>query len=1012
MITTLAGAWVRQDVRVIAQQQFEHLADRTQNELTRRMSKFVYGLNGARGVFVASKSVELDEFRAYARSRDLPLEFAGAMGQGFIQRVRREDVGAFQESVRADGAPGFTVRSSGDAAELYVIKFIEPQAPNLAALGLDIGSEPVRREAAERAMRTGKPALTGRIDLVQDDQSRHGMLYLVPVFREGRVPETQEERERTCMGWTYMPITAEGALEGIGEASDGEVDLSVYDGEGVSAGALLFRRGGEAEEAAEEAGGSTLLRVRSKVMIGGREWILAMRPAASFSARTGSALPAAVGAMGGVLTLLLAAMVWNLGTSKGRAVEMARLITADLSRAMEASQTARLAAESALREMASLRAGLDQHSILSVTDRSGRIIDANVGFCEISGFTREELLGKDHRIVNSGRHPREFWVGVWREIAAGRPWRGEVCNRAKNGALYWVDSTIVPFHGADGEIEKYVSIRFDITAKKEADLQNARLVAIVTSTEDAIISVDPQGVVLTWNRGAEQLFGYMPVEAEGRPLLMLMSDDRVEADQEMFHRTLRGESTHRFETRWERLDGLRLDVAVSISPIRDESERIIGASIIARDITEQKQGEADLLEATERAEAANASKSEFLANMSHEIRTPMTAILGYADLLAEDNDQESSYERRLEYIETIRRNGTHLLTVINDILDLSKIEAGKLTIEHLPTQTEQLLVDVLALLDGKAQSKGVRLTAAFSTPTPAAIMTGPVRRRQILVNLVGNALKFTDTGEVAVRVGVEWGGQRIRFDVADSGIGMTEEQIGRLFGAFVQADTSTTRRYGGTGLGLRISKMLAEKLGGDITVRSTPGTGSVFCVTIDAPAIPGSGEIGPGRIETGVAGDTARSSAAASAAAPPRSLAGVRIMLAEDGKDNQRLISFYLRKAGADVRIVENGRQALEALTIDGTVEGGIWEPLPVDVILTDIQMPEMDGYTVARLLRRKGCTLPIIALTANAMTGDAEKCIAAGCDGYAAKPIDKLKLIELCAAAAAGELRPAMVRG
>ncbi len=394
------------------------------------------------------------------------------------------------------------------------------------------------------------------------------------------------------------------------------------------------------------------------------------------------------------------------------------------------------------------------------------------------------------------------------------------------------------------------------------------------------------------------------------------------------------------------------------------------------------------------AEEASRAKSDFLANMSHEIRTPMAAILGYTDLLAEDGDRGSAPKHRLEYIDTIQRNGEHLLTIINDILDLSKIEAGKMAVEHIETRPREILADVVCLMRVKATGKGIGLSVVHDTPIPETIQSDPVRLRQILVNLVGNAIKFTELGGVTIRVGLQRlasGGSQLRCSIVDTGIGMDAEQLGRLFSAFSQADASTTRRFGGTGLGLRISQTLARMLGGDIVVCSTPGQGSTFTVTVDTGSLEGVAMLSP---ETGTPATEIREPAKLGDAQP---LKGLRVFLAEDGPDNQRLISFHLVKCGASVRVFENGRLALEALTVDGTAEGPLLDDPPCDIVLTDMQMPEMDGYTLAATLRAKGWKRRIVALTAHAMSGDAQRCAESGCDTYASKPIDRAGLIEVC---------------
>jgi signal transduction histidine kinase/CheY-like chemotaxis protein len=436
---------------------------------------------------------------------------------------------------------------------------------------------------------------------------------------------------------------------------------------------------------------------------------------------------------------------------------------------------------------------------------------------------------------------------------------------------------------------------------------------------------------------------------------------------------------------------------------RSREDTVVALYGTAMDVSAEVAREESLRIAQRRAEDASRSKSEFLANMSHEIRTPMTAILGYADLLAEEGAAAASRQQRIDYCDTIRRNGEHLLAIINDILDISKIEAGMLKVECVPTEVEPIVREIVSLMHVKAHAKGLSLEYVRRADIPATIRTDPMRLRQILINLIGNAVKFSEAGGVVVTASLEASEPpQLRFAVADTGIGLTEEQGATLFGAFQQADSSTTRKFGGTGLGLRISKRLAQMLGGDISFTSTLGKGSVFSATIEtgpltaaeaeAPAAPASRPDRAAPVRLSASGQ------------PP--LLGVRILLAEDGHDNQRLISHHLRKAGAEVRIVDNGRLAVEALSVDGTVEGPLLASLPVDLILTDMQMPEMDGYLATQVLREKGCTLPIVALTAHTMSGDAERCLAVGCDAYAAKPIDRLELIDLCRRATSGELR------
>ncbi|HZW07065.1 MAG TPA: ATP-binding protein, partial [Phycisphaerales bacterium] len=361
------------------------------------------------------------------------------------------------------------------------------------------------------------------------------------------------------------------------------------------------------------------------------------------------------------------------------------------------------------------------------------------------------------------------------------------------------------------------------------------------------------------------------------------------------------------------------------------------------------------------AEAANRSKSEFLANMSHEIRTPMTAILGFSEVLQTAVAEGDLAPRHAESVRTIRVNGEHLLSLINDILDLSKIEAGKMTVEAAPCSICNIVAEVAAMMRVRSSPKGLGLNVKYVFPVPSMIRSDALRIRQILINLVGNAVKFTERGTVDICVrcdGVAEGRQVLAIDVSDTGIGLTQEQAGRLFKAFSQADSTTTRRFGGTGLGLALSRRLAQMLGGDITIVSRPGTGSTFTVTLSTGDLTGVHMI-EGAEEAVVAAPADDKSA-------PVKLSG-RILLAEDGPDNQRLLGMLLTRAGAEVTIAENGRVAVEA------VEASIALKKPFGMILMDMQMPELDGYAATGQLRAMGLTMPIVALTAHAMSGDRE---------------------------------------
>jgi len=492
------------------------------------------------------------------------------------------------------------------------------------------------------------------------------------------------------------------------------------------------------------------------------------------------------------------------------------------------------------------------HSIVSVADRAGRIVDVNDTFCAISGYSRQELLGQTHHIINSGLHSPQFWTDMWQNIASGKSWRGEICNRSKQGSLYWVDSIIVPFMDDDGRPIKFLSIRNDITAAKQQ----------------------------------EQL----------------------------------------------------------------------------------------LREETEKATVANSAKSEFLANMSHEIRTPMNAIIGMTRLALRKNPGAG----QLNYLNKIDNAAHSLLGIVNDILDYSKIEAGKMDLEQIAFSLDEVLNNLDDIVREKAEHKGIEIAFCMTDETPHFLKGDPLRLGQILINLVNNAIKFTEEGRVIVEVKVEEGGgdtRKLTFSVADTGIGMTSEQVSNLFQSFNQADTSITRKYGGTGLGLAISKQLCELMQGTLSVESQPNKGSTFYFT----AVFG----------------VATEGLPLYAGARRRDLIKKSILIVDDSENARDMLIAMLKANGLVARAVPSGEEALAA--IKGASEAGT----PFDLVLMDWRMPGIDGIEASRRIKalRTTSRIPAVLMVSafereEAMSGVASREL----DGFLLKPVNESLLIDTIA--------------
>jgi len=411
---------------------------------------------------------------------------------------------------------------------------------------------------------------------------------------------------------------------------------------------------------------------------------------------------------------------------------------------------------------------------------------------------------------------------------------------------------------------------------------------------------------------------------------------------------------------------------VNCSAIGGQQGRPRGALISLDDVTWLQEHKIELRKAKDEADSANRAKSEFLANMSHEIRTPMNAILGFTDVLRRglaENEQQ-----RQEHLDTIHSSGTFLLELINDTLDLSKIEAGRLEVEKVSLSVHRIIVDVVEVLSVRARERGITLECGTLGAIPETIQSDPTRLRQIITNLVGNAIKFTKHGGVKVvaRLVEDGKSPKLAISVSDTGIGIAAGQLESIFDPFVQADSTTTRRFGGTGLGLAISRRLAEALGGGLTVRSELGKGSIFTFTVDTGPLGGIERLDFEQYRQ------RRKQTSQSRQAVPQELPPARILVVDDAEVNRELFRLMLERAGTQVEMATNGQEAVEMATIED-----------YDLILMDMQMPVLDGYTATKRLRHHGVTQPIIALTANAMRDDEEKCRAAGCSGFLPKPID-----------------------
>ncbi len=569
------------------------------------------------------------------------------------------------------------------------------------------------------------------------------------------------------------------------------------------------------------------------------------------------------------------------------------------------------------------------------------------------------------------------WAAATADIA---PYNIDYRIRRHDGIYHWFKTRGVPTRDEDGKIVAWYGTCTDIEEQKQAAeamrMSREHLKLMVASAKDfAIISMDLTGSVISWNPGAERIFGYMAADVIGKPAAIIFTpEDRAALIPEQEFTTARQYGSASDE-RWHiRENGERFYASGIMAAMYDENETITGFTKIARDMTEQKHAEQLLIEARNSAEAANIAKSEFLANMSHEIRTPMNAIIGLSNILATGGDLSP---RQLQYVSTLQMSADTLLSLINDLLDIAKIEARSVALEQIPFSITQLVQEVISMMAVRTREKNLTFTMDAACAQQRLFVGDPTRLRQIIANLCSNAVKFTESGGVYIvitcqptdRANIE----SINIAVKDTGIGIAAEHLVSIFDKFIQADSSINRKYGGTGLGLAITKTLVEIMGGTIAVDSNLGHGSTFTVNLDLPVA-----------ENIVAAAVARDMPAPTADSRQQPL----VLLVEDYPANILVATSFLENFGYRHDVATNGIAAIEK------VKGNDYY-----AVLMDVQMHGINGFETTRLIREyekqyAKVPLTIIGMTAHALAGDRERCLDAGMDDYISKPFnpDELK--------------------
>ncbi len=953
---TLAAWWATlKYVRLKAQPEFDVEVQRLHTLITQKMQDNEDALRGARGLFAASESVRWYDWNEYIKELDLRSHNEAVSTMAYIEAVSRDELPKLYENLKTQKAPKFEVSPPGDRDPYYVVKYVYPEVKMSGgiSLGLDTATNPDWRRALEGSRDANQPMLTSKFSVTKAAQAADCVLMCSPVFNRN---------ELTLEGWVVSQIELAQMFRDVRRESGDLIDFRVEDENGSGDKTLH-----DSASPVQSTDHTPVFFVRRMGSFGNRTWRIEYSSRSEFDEKVRDRWTPLMVLGSGILgSLLLFGVVWRMNRHRMKALLAAEHSTDSLRESEH-----------------KLHSILDNTSaVVYVKDLDGKYLLVNDSFCRLFGVTQFSIVGMTDLEIFPEKMAAAFRDNDLRVAETKTSLQVEEIAPHEDGPHTYISSKF-PLYDATGRLYAVGGVSTDVTALKRAQQalldSEVRYVSLVESLPLATWSKDTEGRFTFCNKRMADSFKMASKDIIGTDDYRHFSRELAEKYRGDDRKVMATKTFFEDVEEYQAAHGEKTYIQVLKAPICDAHGVVIGTQGMWWDVTVRKQAEAAMITAMEAAEAANRAKSAFLANISHEIRTPMNGIIGMTELVL---DSHLTPEQR-EYLELAKESADSLLKVINDVLDFSKVEAGKLELDPHPFAVRECLGDALKTLAIRAHQKDLELACRVQPAVPETLVGDAGRLRQVLLNLVGNAIKFTERGEILVTV--DWASDeplpesngdttppptRLHVRVADTGIGIPLDKQQAVFEAFEQADNSTTRKYGGTGLGLSISSRLVELMGGRIWVESVPNEGSVFHFDVPLQI----GEATTGRPTY-----------------PANELRNLPVLVVDDNGTNRLILQETVAQWGMIPACVENASDALQRLKTAAE------EDRHFAIVLTDAHMPHVDGFDLCRQIRESSdlAQTPIVMLTSGDRPGDALRSRELGVAAYLIKPAKQSELQE-----------------